>query len=397
VPRATEGILPASAPIRPTEFELQLELERQRQKAEDLFGRIAKAIASGKPELVESYYLAILSLSLPADVESRALFDFATYLDEQKIHPIKAAAAYEKCLSIEPSSPRVPLIHLRLADIYRQLGAERRSLNNLYEVLSASIRAGGDPKGQDLARQAMLKIGNTHFEAGQYEEAAGIYSHLKLLDLSPEDQAFVLFRATELLFRRNQYEAAIEAGRQFLEQFPLSKSVPACRQLIVQSLDATGQRDQAIQETLALLLSTRNETDPALAAYWKMKTGNDLANALYSHGEVLRALRMYQTMANLDSGPAWKLSAVYQIGLCFERLNEPRRAIDAYRYAADAAMPAAGPGSATAPGTSLQHLKDSAGWRARHIVWMMDVATKLHPILSSKIRPGQAQPREAGE
>jgi hypothetical protein len=128
-----------------------------------------------------------------------------------------------------------------------------------------------------------------------------------------------------------------------------------------------------------------------------MKTGNDLANALYSHGEVLRALRMYQTMANLDSGPAWKLSAVYQIGLCFERLNEPRRAIDAYRYAADAAMPAAGPGSATAPGTSLQHLKDSAGWRARHIVWMMDVATKLHPILSSKIRPGQAQPREAGE
>jgi tetratricopeptide (TPR) repeat protein len=395
--RAKEVIPPAPDPVRSTEFELRLELEKQRQEAEDLFGRIAKAIAGGKPGPVESYYLKILSLPLSADVEFRALFDFATYLDEQKINPVKAAAGYEKCLSIEPASPRAPLIHLRLADIYRQLGAESRSLNNLYEVLSSSIRASGDPKGENLARQAMLKIGNTHFEAGQYEEAAGIYSRLKLLDLSPEDQAFVLFRATELLFRRNQYEAAIEAGRQFLEQFPLSKSVPACRQLVVQSLDATGQQDQAVQETLALLLSTRNVTDPALATYWKMKTGNDLANVLYSHGEFVRALHMYQTMANLDNGPAWKLSAIYQIGLCFERLSEPRRALDAYRYAADAAIPAAAPGSSTASGISLQHLKDSAGWRARHIEWMVDVGTKLYPLLSSKIRPVQARPREAGE
>jgi hypothetical protein len=102
-------------------------------------------------------------------------------------------------------------------------------------------------------------------------------------------------------------------------------------------------------------------------------------------------------MANLDNGPAWKLSAIYQIGLCFERLREPRRAIEAYRYAAGAAIPAAGPGSATASGISLQQLKDSAGWRARHVEWMVDVATKLYPILSSKIRPGQARPREAGD
>lgn len=383
-------------PSPPKELELQLELERQSQKAEELFDSIAKAIASGKPEPVESYYLKILSLPLPADVESRTLFDFATYLDEQKINPVKAVVVYEKYLSIEPASPRVPLIHMRLADIYRQLGAERRSLDNLYEVLSASIRSGGDPKSEILTRQAMLKIGNTHFEAGQYQEAADVYSRLQLLSLSPEDQEVVLFRATELLFRRNQYEPAIETGRQFLEQFPRSKSIPACRQLIVQSLDATGRRDEAIQETLTLLLSTRNETDPALATYWKMKTGNDLANVLYSNGEFLRALHMYQTMANLDSSPGWKLSAIYQIGLCFERLREPRRAIDAYRYVADASIPAAGPGSATDSSTSLQYLKDSAGWRAGHIEWTLDVATKLYPILSSKIRPGQARAQEAG-
>ena len=334
-------------------------------------------------------------------MQDRALFEFATYLDTNNVNPIKAAAVYEQYLSLQPSSPRAPLINLRLAEIYRKLGAEKRSLNKLYEVLSSSIRSGGKPQGEDYTRQAMLKIGNNHFEAGQYEEAARIYSRLKLLDLPPDEQAFVLFRAVDLLFRTKKYAPAIEAGRQFLTQYPKSEFVPDCRQLIIQSLASSGQQDQAIKETVELLQATQKVRDPGFSTFWRIKTGNDLANVLYSHGEFLRALHMYQTLANLNKDPSWNLQTVYQIGLCFEGLKEPRRAIEAYRYITDAKIPAAEPGkgASSASGIHWDHLKEMAAWRAQHIEWLVDAGTKLYPILAPKLRsttpPPQAAPPQA--
>ena len=390
---------PPQAATRATENALHEEIEEHRKQAEDLFAMIANGISKGEPSVIESYFKNILSLPLSDDLQERALFEFATYLDENKVNLNKAAAVYENFITLAPTSTKVPLVNLRLAEIYRQLGAEKRSLNKLYEVLSASIRAGGDSKNESHTREAMLKIGNTHFEAGQYEQAASIYSRLKLLDLSPEDQAFVLFRATELLFRMKHYEPAIEAGRQFLAQYPASEFALACQQMIVQSLDASGHEDEAIQETLELLRSTQKNpaADQALASYWKIKTGNDLANVLYSRGEFLRALHMYQTLANINTDPTWKLSTVYQIGLCFERLQEPRRAIEAYRYIVDAKISEKDASKDAGKRISAKHVKEAAAWRARHLEWAIDVGTKLYPILSSKIRPLKPLPDDAKE
>ena len=349
--------------------------------------------------MIESYFRQILSLPIPADVQDRALFEFASYLDTKKVNPIKAAAVYEQYLSFEPTSPKAPLINLRLADIYRELGAEKRSLNKLYEVLSSSIRSGNKPSNEDLVRQAMLKIGNTHFDAGQYEEAARIYSRLKLLELPPADQAFVLFRATDLLFRTKKYDAAIEAGKQFLSQFPKSEFVPTCHQLIVQSLVATGHQDQAIQETLEILHTAQKERNAAIATFWKIKTGNDLANVLYSRGEFRRALHLYQNLATLNTDPSYNMQTVYQIGLCFERLHEPRRAIEAYRYIADTKTPApdAAKPEPSSQAIHLTHIKEMAAWRAKHLEWMVDVGTKLYPILAPKIGPSPTLPKDPAE
>ena len=378
-----------------------LEEDKYRLQAEELFERIGKATSITGPGEIESYYRQILSLPIPSDLQSRALLEFATYLDEKKVNIIKAAVVYENYLALERSSPRAPSIYLRLADIYAQIGAEARSLSCLYNVLTTSIRAEGGKNGENDTRPAMLKIGNAHFESGKYQEAAGIYSRLKLLDLSPEDQAFVLFRAAELLFRMKQYDAAIEAGKQFLAEYPASVLVGDCHRLIVQSLDASGHQDEAIQATLDLLRTAPTEAagDLVLANSWKMKAGNDLANVLYSRGEYLRALHIYQTLANLSNDPAWKLAAIYQIGLCFERLQEPRRALEAFRYIANATIPAADP--AKAPSSpreiSLNHLKESADWHANHIEWLVTVGTNLYPILAPKFHAGKPRPLEASE
>ncbi len=391
----------ALPPSWPPSDSAALEQDRHRQRAEEIFERIGKATSINEPREIESSYRQILALPIPSDLQGRALLEFATYLDEKKINIIKAAVVYENYLALEPSSPRAPSIYLRLADIYGQIGAEERSLSCLYQVLSSSIRAGSGKDGENNAREAMLKIGNAHFESGQYVKAAGIYSRLKLLDLSPEDQAFVLFRAAELLFRTKEYDAAIDAGKQFLAEFPTSALVGDCHRLIVQSLDASGRQDEAIQVTLDILRAAKTETggDLVLANSWKMKAGNDLANVLYARGEYLRALHIYQTLANLSNDPAWKLAVIYQIGLCFERLKEPRRALETYRYIANATIPAADP--AKAPSSpreiSLNSLKESAEWHARHIEWLVSVGTKLYPILAPKFRSAQSPPFEATE
>jgi len=378
-----------------------LEQDKNRVKAENLFETISKEIILSEPKKIELYYRQILSLPIPSDLQSRALLEFATYLDENEVDPVKAAAVYENFLSFKPSSPKAAFIYLRLADIYREIGAEERSLSCLYQVLSSSIRSGNEEKAEDHTLQAKLKIGNALFESGRNEEAAGIYSRLKLLDLSADDQAFVLFRAAELLFRNSHHDAAIEAGKQFLVDYPASALVGDCHRLIVQALDASGRQDEAIQATLELLRATRKETgsDLAFANSWKMKAGNDLANVLYSRGEYLRALRIYQALADRSSDPAWKLSAIYQIGLCFERLQEPRRALEAYRYIINATIPEADPlkGSSSPREISLSHLKESADWHARHIEWQVSLATKLYPILASKFRDGKSRPLETTE
>ena len=69
---------------------------------------------------------------------------------------------------------------------------------------------------------------------------------------------------------------------------------------------------------------------PAEWRYWQQKAGNEIANQLYQEGHYLEALEVYRGLARLDSSPAWQMPVQYQIGLVYERLEQPSKAVEAY-------------------------------------------------------------------
>ena len=113
---------------------------------------------------------------------------------------------------------------------------------------------------------------------------------------------------------------------------------------------------------MALLNSeqARSAKDPDTWAYWQKRTGNRLANELYEKGDYLNALLIYQTLWQLPGDATWKSQALYQMGLIYERLEQPERAIDAYtRILGPAANVTAGNAAPNASGATLAQAKTS--------------------------------------
>lgn len=348
---------------------------------------------------VERAYVTMLSYPLTFQEQEQALFELGSYLLHNNGNLIKAAAVFEQYLALNPASERAPDVNMMLGDIYERIGVRKFAVNKYYDVLAGSMRMRDSSRAELLSRQAMLKIANAKFEQHSYLEAAQFYSRLKLLSLEPKDQELVFFRAIQLLFFGNQFQAAIDAARQFLIQFPQSQFIPECRKILIRSLSAIGNQQEAVDETLELLRTTQTQdADPTQAAFWKMQTGNELANILYSNGEFQRALAIYQNLAAINRHPAWRLPVVYQIGLTFERLNQFQRAIQAFQFVANSPLPSASPPPPMSdhpddqPVTSaedqlkveqtLSTLQDLARWRAETLQWLLNTGKTLYPLLS---------------
>jgi hypothetical protein len=84
-------------------------------------------------------------------------------------------------------------------------------------------------------------------------------------------------------------------------------------------------------------------------------------------------------VAELDPSPESRLPAVYQIGLCFERLRLFNRAFEAYAYitASGASRKEAPPGSAIDAGG----IKEMAQWRVEYLHWMTNADRQLGSVL----------------
>ena len=140
------------------------------------------------------------------------------------------------------------------------------------------------------------------------------------------------------------------------------------RFLCATSLKQIGRGADALSQVLALLQEQQGTgvREPATLAYWQRRAGNEIANQFYQEGEHLKALDIYLSLAALGSSPEWQLPVWYQIGLVFERLNQPAKAIEYYgnigrrekELAADAAP-------------SLKAMIEMARWRKDFIAWRL--------------------------
>jgi tetratricopeptide (TPR) repeat protein len=124
--------------------------------------------------------------------------------------------------------------------------------------------------------------------------------------------------------------------------------------------------------------------NPENWSYWQQRAGNEIANQLYLEGDYLNALDIYNSLAELNTAPAWQLPVWYQVGIIYERLQQPKKASE--KYDAIVAREKALTASAETP--NLKTVIELAKWRKEHIQWQdrAEVAVqslKLRPVSST--------------
>jgi outer membrane protein assembly factor BamD (BamD/ComL family) len=357
---------------------------------------IQQALEMGDTSLAEKLFDKLMRLGAPTSRKRDAILRMGRQLDEQQKEPAKAIVVYEQFLQQFPNDPESPEILLRLGRIYRETGAHASALNKFYSVLYSSLQVKTGEDYNNASLRAKMEIAHTHFAAGEYKEAAQLYSRVKLVKMPPEEASEVAFRLAYISFLAGDHAEALTKADAFLDTYPASPLAPEAQYLKIQSLKKLGRNNEAMKETIELLQAGREfgKKRPAVWAYWQRKTGNEIANELYESGDAFGALTVYQKLAALNDAPDWRGPTIYQIGLCYERLRHLDRAREAYKYIIDK-IPATNASQTDAVvGENLATIRDLAEWRLEHLDWLEKSEKNLFPLINKPVPPPQ-QPAAA--
>lgn len=375
----------ATQKTAPTPFHLPAEAAEQ---ISDLATLAKEAGERGDLVKAEALYNKLLDFDAPNEAKKTALWKMAAMYESNHVYS-KAIAVYEKITDLFPQDPKTPEMLLKLGLLYRDAGASQIAITKLYSVLNAALKVNdNDQFGsyKALTQQAQFEIAETYFQAGDYEQADKFFSLVKRLELKHEDKARVEYRSVYCRFLLNDYTGAIAGARAFVKDYADTKYVPECRFLLASALKALNRTQEATDEVLSLLRAEKQlaASNPDNWIYWQKKTGNQIANELYQQGDFIKALSIYQTLAKLDNNPEWQLPVVYQIGLCFERLRFPPRAIEAYKFILDGCKKVAAKNPLP---ENLDTLNQMAKWRADQVSWIQDTDAQLQNLLGASEIP----------
>ncbi len=320
--------------------------------------------------------------AFPAADQCDALLGLARMYRRQATFT-KAVATYEKFLKLYPDDPRVPEALLELGRSQRAMGAYRSAINRFYNVINSTLKL--PPESYEhyqlLAKTAQFEIAETHYEIGEFTEAAKFYDRLRLLDLAPEDRARAHFKSAGSLLNAGELEPAVIKLTQFIDQWPTDANVPEARFLLALTLRSLGRAEEALGITLALLRTEQGNAsvDPKGWAYWQRRTGNQLANDFFQSGDTLSAVAIYESLARLSAEPNWRLPIVYQTGLCYERLRQNERATQAYQTIIETVTHA----SQTPVAPEMAELAKMAQWRIGQLDWGARTEQQLNRFFSA--------------
>ena len=331
----------------------------------------------------EASFHKILSLSVPDKEKREAMLEMGQMFEASKNYS-KAALTYESFLDRFPEDPAEVDVSIRLGRACRELGAFKSALGKFYNALHGSMRPVG-PEAADrqkkLALRAQFEIAETHFAKGDYPEARRFYSRLTLLDMSDDDRTLVQFRLAYTVYLTGDFGECAALTRQFIAEHPESERTAESYYLLSRSLQKLGRGDEAAKETLNLLKdeNSHKATTPELWKRWQKRAGTEVASELYEHGDARNALAIFQRVAELDPSPDSRLPAVYQIGLCFERLRLFNRAFEAYAYITSAQP--SGKDAKPAGANYFGEIKEMAQWRVDYLHWITNADRELGSVL----------------
>lgn len=360
-----------------------------RQKVNDQFAALLalarRAVAKHDAAAAEVNFDKALTLPVPTVDKRAALRQMAAFYRERKMLA-KAAAVSEKTLALAPNDPDNPSLYFELGKTYLDAGMYDLAISRFYSVLNSAISQADGAEGtkttRNLSLLAQFEIAEASYAKGDFAAAAKFYARIGRLDLPGADRPTVAFKGAQSLFQLGDYQAAAAALRGFIDTCPTSPFNPEARNLLARSFQKLKRPEDATEAVLALLRQEKKSGDPTNLARWQRETGKQIAARFYEEGEIHSALTIYQTLATLDPSPEWQWPVVYQIGLCFERLNLPDRARQVYDFlqGPQAGRPNAA-GDKLPP--ALDAIRGMAKWREDHLAWQQNSGAQLQVLLGS--------------
>jgi tetratricopeptide (TPR) repeat protein len=280
----------------------------------------------------------------------------------------RAEAICSQFLDRWPHDTRAPEILLRQGQIFRQMGLNNMALTKFYAVMTAALSLKDDQLDyyQRLVLESQMEIAETHYLSGQFPEAADLYLRILKEGEPSVDRQQVQFRIIRSLRAVGRNDEAVSQAQDFLARYSESADEPEVRFQLAETLKQMGQNSEALRQVLLLLQEEKAKTadHPDAWAYWQQRAGNEIANQLYREGDYVKALDIYISLAQLDPSPAWQLPVDYQIGITYERLMQPQKAIETYKNILSRESET---GTNASPG--LQAVFDMARWRANFLQW----------------------------
>ncbi len=323
----------------------------------------------------------------PTDVKS-ALLGLA-HMHRRQGALTKATAIYERYLKDYPGDERTPDAYLDLGRTLRSMGIYKLAIARFYNVINSTLKlptSEGFEHYQLLAKTAQFEIAETHFQSGNFAEAAKFFLRLRLLDLAPADRARASFKCAYSLRLQGELENSVTSFKTFIEQYPDDENIPEARYILAVSLRELKRPQEAFRAVLDLLHAekSRVSADPKRWVYWQRRTGNQLANDFFESGDMLNAQAIYTSLVELSPEPVWRLPIVYQLALCSERLGLPDRARTSYQTIIDSAGPN--------PAPDLAELSKMSAWRMENLSWHDQVTHQVTAFFENSTGKTTATP-----
>jgi len=310
-------------------------------------------------------FVTILENDAAEELQRTALLELAFMAQEQG-EPARAQQVFAQYIRKYHDDPSVPEILLRQGLLYRQMGVPSLALVKFYAVMTTSLssKVGAMDQYQRLVLMAQTEIADTYFLQGKQDEAAEFYTRLLKLDSPDLNKALIQYKLVRCYAGLCRHPEAAAQAQDFITRFPEAPQQPEIRFLLATALKNQGQKEEAVQQVLALLKSQQRAENRTTWVYWQQRAGNEIGNQFYEESNFVNALDVYTALADLDSAPSWQMPVWYQMGIVYERLQQPQKAIQTYAriIGREKELP-----SPVSPG--LKTVLEMAKWRANFLGW----------------------------
>jgi tetratricopeptide (TPR) repeat protein len=335
-------------------------LKNRLEQARNL--RRTRLAPQAEPILVE-----LLQDGNPDSIRQPALLELALCAQDQNDLP-RALQIYSQFLSRWPNDPHMPEILLRQGQFFRQMGLNSMALAKFYSVMTAALALKNDQLDyyKRLVVQAQTEIAETHYQMGKYADAAEYFARLLKQGSPLLNRLQAQYRLLHALSEIGHHDEAVSQAQDFLTRYPDAADLAEVRFALAHSLKELGRNGESLQQVLSLLQEQKSQTAgrPEVWAYWQQRAGNEIANQLYREGDYTRALDVYLSLAQIDPAPTWQIPVNYQIGMTYERLQQPQLASLTYSNIVSRELET---GTNASPG--LKSVFDMARWRINFINW----------------------------